>query len=593
MTTEEKVDIICQDFLDRNNSDYTHKSQESLGWESSLQSGEAYSKVLFDCTSTEDFFKAIYDYAKGLIVSMDTPFKVSLSFTKTESYTDSIKLAVATKMFDDERLSTGQALDVFSGLTVHECSHLKYTHFNVMGQEENEIIRNLFNIIEDERIEMLTGEEFPGFANFLACTKRYYFGKYIQKQEEIKTDDLQDFFNCILLMIRYPESIDREIAGKHADNLLSVREALQPYPQSTEEAMECARKIYSIIKQVMKDEEKEQEEKNKKKEGQQKETQSKEKETEKSDENKLLDRLKKQLKELQEMIPVPPTEGIMENVSEELTKDYARMAKAICGELEIGKQDKVNIYHPKSNKDAYLMSYDRIKAFIPAMKTALRSHGSDRQSVQKGLKSGLLDTSKIVEAIQGVESVYMRESVSKADRMTVCVLIDESGSMDGVKINAARDAAVLLKEAMKDIQNIDLFIYGHTTESRSFVKLNAYQEGKGKEERYALGSINADWSNIDSKAIREAAGRVRAKTKEKCLFFVISDGMPCEPTENVRQAVKDLSKDGFTVVSIGIEFEYDPSLMYENHLSLTDMSRLAPELGKVIRKAILKNTKRN
>lgn len=112
------------------------------------------------------------------------------------------------------------------------------------------------------------------------------------------------------------------------------------------------------------------------------------------------------------------------------------------------------------------------------------------------------------------------------------------------------------------------------------------------KDKHVLGSIDADWSNIDSKAIREAASRVRARTREKCLFFIVSDGAPCEPAENVRKAEKELSRDGFSIVIIGIDFEYDPSAMYDHHVSMTDMSRLAPELGKMIKKAIMDNSKR-
>ena len=170
--------------------------------------------------------------------------------------------------------------------------------------------------------------------------------------------------------------------------------------------------------------------------------------------------------------------------------------------------------------------------------------------------------------------------------------VDESGAMDGEKIQAARDTAILLNEALATVRHVDLYIYGHTTENGSFVKLNAYREGRGRGDKYVLGSIEADWSNIDSRAIREAAARVRARTREKCLFFVISDGAPCEPTRNVKEAVRELSRDGFSFVSIGIDFEYDPSEMYDNHVSMTDLSTLAPELGKMIKKAIMDNSNR-
>ena len=40
-------------------------------------------------------------------------------------------------------------------------------------------------------------------------------------------------------------------------------------------------------------------------------------------------------------------------------------------------------------------------------------------------------------------------------------------------------------------------------------------------------------------------------------------------------------------MSIGIEDDYEAKDMYENHVLLTDMSRLAIDLGKMIRKMIL------
>ena len=80
------------------------------------------------------------------------------------------------------------------------------------------------------------------------------------------------------------------------------------------------------------------------------------------------------------------------------------------------------------------------------------------------MRSGMLDTGKIAEAFQGVPTVYMREGQVKSDRISVCILIDESGSMYGEGETAARDTAVLLNEAIGTLQNVDLYIYGHSTD---------------------------------------------------------------------------------------------------------------------------------
>ena len=44
-------------------------------------------------------------------------------------------------------------------------------------------------------------------------------------------------------------------------------------------------------------------------------------------------------------------------------------------------------------------------------------------------------------------------------------------------------------------------------------------------------------------------------------------------------------------MAICIEPEYDPSEFYRNYIRYTDMSTLAGGLGKIIKNAIVKNTK--
>ena len=105
-----------------------------------------------------------------------------------------------------------------------------------------------------------------------------------------------------------------------------------------------------------------------------------------------------------------------------------------------------------------------------------------------------------------------------------------------------------------------------------------------------MGSTDARAGNNDSIAIREVAANVRKQTKEKCLFFIISDGAPNESPARVKKAVEDVEKQGFYVVAISIDPHYDPSLMYRRNVNLSDMSRLAIDLGKLVKKAIIDNT---
>ena len=600
MTRQQKIDIITSDFLSRNGKNYTsHRSTGRLGWEALLESGSAYSSAMLSPKDEADLLRTAYGHARDMVIAMNTPFRVKVALTTDSSYTDGKTLAVATDMFDDTKLSAGQKIDIFTGLAIHEGSHLLYTDFSLLPEAENRITADLLNIIEDERIEMRTGQDRPGLANFLSCSKYYYFDRHssrMRSQQSKPLDRPTRLLNAILSMIRYPKTLVSDDVNEFADTLFEVRNVIFPYPDTCRGSLDAARKIYAIIRRFFEQEEKKQERQSGSGKGPDGKASEKDGQPQSPDRS-LEESLKVALESIERDVTQMPSDGSdsgnldPRRMSRTVLKDGCRLGKAVSGEIEIGRNAKVNIHRPKSNREVYMQSLERVRRYIPAMATALRGNGSDRASELRGLRSGNLDTCKIAEAVQGVESIYRQQSVVKADRMAVCILVDESGSMEGEKITAARDAAVLLNEALATVRNVDLYIYGHTTEAGAFVKLNAYREGKAAKEKHSLGSIEADWGNVDSKAIREAASRVRSRTRERCLFFVISDGTPCEPTENVRKAVTELSRDGFSFVSIGIDFEYDPSTMYDHHVSLTDMSRLAPELGKMIKKAIMDNSK--
>ena len=704
LTRQEKIDLLHRDFLERNGSNFTsHRTTGRLGWESGLSEGEAYSSLLVRPKDEADLHRVAYRHACSMVAAMGCPFRVNVRVAPGNgSYTDGKTIVVATDMFDDSDLSAGQKMDVFTGLAVHETSHVLYS--DLSGWTRSRVLHSIDNIIEDERIEMLTGQERPGLANFLSATKYYYFGRHEKRMGERSGQNRATrLLNAILAMIRYPSALREEDIEEFANALTEVRDILTPYPSSALDVHDAARKIYDIVKQFMDEkserddggkrsgkkssadssspsdagdgtgkgdessdggEESGDDDEKKSKSGSSKpedgtcEKNGKEDEEndgesegsgegsedeneedgedgdesseggdgdeesdafddeggesdEDSDEDgddsvlptdeEMEDMLKDLIDSLDRDVTDDPSDGTSDGeslsrdrMSEEIRKDRGRLARVLAGEMEIGEKNS-NIYFAKDNAVNYRSSLQRVRKYIPAMSLALRRNGQDRESSLRGLREGRLDTNKLAEAVQGVENIYRRDSLSRADRLTVCILVDESGSMDGEKIRSAMDTAVLLREALATVPNVDLYIYGHTTEPRggNGVRLDVFQEGgRSKCAKFALGSLDAVASNLDSLAIRESAARVRARTSENCLFFVISDGLPCECASNVRRAVSDISKDGFTVVSVGIEFYRGAAEMYDNHISLTDMSRLAPELGKVVKKAIMDNSKR-
>ena len=601
MSLEQKIQTLKADFLDRDQTTFVKiRRTGRLGWESSIPEGTPYSDYMLSPASDEELIKNSYRLAEDMIKVMDTPFKVRVRISPDGSRTDGKTVWVATEVFDDTDLPIGNRIDTFLGLTIHEGCHLLYTDFSACQGLANRLVHFLENLLEDERIERVLGEQKPGLANFLKASKYYYFDRYVQKmsqkEDQQKLDTFPRLLNCIISLVRYPKTVNEADLAEFADTLMQVRPLLTPYPESTAQCIEVAEKIYEIIKDYLKDEEKQKESASGEgdpQDGQpqpgtgKKMTSRQIAKKVEQDMNDVFDSIKEALESL---TGDPDKSNISSDSQSETVKAERNLVGKICeGRAERGTQKGCVVIKEKPYKDRYMDSLSRVRKYIPAISKSLKCSSMEYKLIHRGMRSGMLDTGKIAEAFQGVPTVYMREGQVKSDRIAVCILIDESGSMYGEGETAARDTAVLLNEAIGTLQNVDLYIYGHSTDGGT--ALYVYRE-KSFCPKYALGSTDSRWGNNDGTAIREAAARVRKHTKENVLFFMISDGAPNESVEAVRQAVLDVEKQGFAIVAVSIEPQYDPSLMYHRNVNLTDMSRLAVDLGKMVKKAIADNTNR-
>ena len=619
LSLEQKIQMLKEDFLDRDQTTFVKiRRTGRLGWESSIPEGTPYSDYILSPASDEDLIKNSYRLAEDMIKVMDTPFKVRVRISPDGSRTDGKTVWVATEVFDDIDLPIGNRIDTFLGLTIHEGCHLLYTDFSAYKGLTNRIVKFLENILEDERIERVLGQQKPGLANFLKASKYYYFDRYVQKLSQDPDKQVQDTFsrlmNCIISLVRYPKTVNEADLAEFADTLMKVRPLLTPYPESTLQCIEVAEKIYDIIKEYLNEQEKERQsalEQNQQSDDQSQSGESSSQSGESGNGNpsgqgsskKMTSRqiAKKveqdmndvfdSIKEALESLTGDPTKSSIsaDSQSETVKADRNLVGKICEGRAERGTQSGTVVMKSMPVMDKYNDSLSRVRRYIPAISKSLKCSSMEYKLIHKGMRSGMLDTGKIAEAFQGVPTVYMREGQVKSDRIAVCILIDESGSMYGEGETAARDTAVLLNEAVGTLQNVDLYIYGHSTDGGT--ALYVYRE-KNYHPKYALGGTDSRWGNNDGTAIREAAARVRRHTQENVLFFMISDGAPNESVEQVRQAVLDVEKQGFAIVAVSIEPTYDPSLMYHRNVNLTDMSTLAVDLGKMVKKAITDNTNR-
>ena len=622
------IDELMEDWFDRDGETFMKISDKHrVGWEDTLEEGASYSSYLLESPDKYELLKRAYELAGDMITVMNIPFKVKviISTESKVSATDGQRLQVATCMFDDAGITVGEQLDAFIGTTVHEGCHLLYSDFDSLVRRKPEpIIKMLANVIEDERIEQTLGQDKPGLARFLEKSKYYWFDSlYLEDYKEEEGNIFEKIFNIFLRIMRYPTYLKEEDIVYFGHHLFKVKDIVKVLPTDTDEAIDQAEKVFEVFKEFYTEKEEEERERAEGAEGEESDEEyDEDEEGDESDEGDgddgdkkgtgegdgegkaeekskpkprdIAEDAKRTVRKMEEF--TPPKDLSKSKVSEEVTRVKGDV---IEGTISVGRDKDSFFRRAETDSATYMESYNRIRRYIPAIAKVISGHMREYKLVHKSMRSGVLDTTKLAEAYQGVSTVYMREGEVKTDKVSVVVLIDESGSMHGSRIAAARDTAVLINEAIGKIPQVELFIYGHTGDMlyNGSTEMITYRE-KNFTRKHTLGSVRAQSQNRDGVAIYETAVRVRRQTQNPTLMFVLSDGEPAAGSytgstaiAHVRQSVKKTEKLGFSVVQVCINHSYNPASMFDHFVILEDMSRLAIELGKVIKKATLKAAK--
>ena len=655
MTKEERSRLLEKDFLDRDGETYVRIRKEGrIGWEDSLPKGAAYSAAIMSPRSDRELLTNATRLARQMITAMDTPYRVNVYIDSDRSLTDSRSVFVATEVFDDGDLTLGEKLDTFLGLAIHEGSHLLYTDFGALDKKADKLTHMIQNILEDEMIERKLGERKPGLANFLTAAKYYHFGRYERRKEEdsVPSDPVARLFNAILAMVRYPAALTEEMRDEFGAELLEIRDILTPYPERTSETMEKAREILDIMRRFMAESKERQGQVDK--DGQRQpgedrqsggnrsggqgseDNRSPESGSETPDEDdretgspggqggdtyrspvspgpgfeaprggkptaeEMEKALEGILKAASELTGDPAREGVNPLRSEDMASAAkARghlLARECDGELETGQTPGTVIIRQEPDPGKYNESLSRVRRHIPSIAAALRLNNDDYRYSVTGLRSGLLDTNRLAEARQGVQTVHMRKGRISSDRTGIALVIDESGSMRGIRETLARDTAVLVNEAVGNIPGVTLHIYGYSS-GRYGAELYPYREGAAPDNKYRLGAITSRGRTPTAQAILETAARIRARGDgDKTVMLVISDGNADSGPGPVREAVDRIRRRNIDVIGVSVSSDLDQTRlgqMYDNWIMMDDLHDLAPRLAKTVKEAIKRNSVRH
>lgn len=467
------------------------------------------------------------------------------------------------------------------------------------------------SVLNTERVDKKLADRLPGYLKFVQKYKEHRFENY--EGPGIEAPKQKRLLDLVVKMLRYPANISEEDMEDFAEPLKLMERLLKKHGGIPSDYDSCASMATSLSNIVYKYTEKEEEPPG----GGGSDDDSGEGEDEgggKGAPSKASPEMSKSelndfAKEMMSSL-INPEEGPssdddfsseFEDFIDDMTESSPTTPKSEFNWDDEGESNEGKIFWKKAevnkrSKEKYrdaLTKIDTTKAAVLQKLFARKS--KNYEFSMKSMRSGRLDTNKIAEAAQQVPTIYERFGQVTTSKVCVGVLIDESGSMGGSKIQKAREAAIFINEVFKKMPDVELFIYGHTadTNGRESVDMSIYREKGNITDSFSLGSVDAHANNRDGDAILAAAKRMRNQTENQGLLIVLSDGAPSASGYGGRSAIEDTRKKvtraqslGFQVIQIAIEEHVPSREMFDYFIQMTDIKNLPKDLVNYMSKKV-------
>jgi hypothetical protein len=630
---------------------------------------ESASSYWFDDIDTDFTYqvnnKKQVDYTKlasaqraiGNFVNIVTGKQIPVKFQNNdESYTDGRSVTIGSKIEDKN-------FDATVGLALHEGSHIAFTNFSLldgcyigssfhsyiamrggdpdMNMVESDImqVKDLFNWIEDRRIDYHVYTNAPGYRKYYESMYAKYFNSAIVdkalQSEEKTAEDWDSYMFRIINLTNPNRKIDAlevlPIVWKTID-LKNIKRL-----KTSEDALNIAIEVYKIVsKQVKGSASKQQQEKSNKT------SSNSQLETKSNDSSKLSnrqqERLDKQIQKQKEFVNGQP-------------KKVGKLSKkdnAIVRSLKESGTESNPVNTGKFGSHMYNVDAIVIKKMTHSVMCHMESIFDSRglkenrepkswygpgDGVQKGiilgkqlgkklqlrneeksLKSTRLNTGKIDRRLisqLGFQNanVFHRIVTDRYKNFFIHISIDASGSMGGRRFRNAIKSAVAIAQAASMTTGIRVQISLRGTSNlqgnvEKTVTVYAYDSAVDKMSKIKkyfpyLQTFGCTPEGLSFKSILPY---IKADAKgDECIFINYSDGAPssvtgCAYTYNgidfTRKVVNEMKEIGINVLSYFIDGRSEGwsadafRRMYGNNAEFIDTSNLT-QISKSINKKFL------
>lgn len=303
---------------------------------------------------------------------------------------------------------------------------------------------------------------------------------------------------------------------------------------------------------------------------------------------------------LQEILWQMAKERVDAKINREVNLQLQKEMDEICfdaGHEKVKKKVCRNYHLTEAEKLEYEKYVDKVKRVKKQMQSSilpiLQNQGA--RTEKRLLMGRKVDLSSIANP-NG--AIYCKHYPGKKLDIALALLIDMSGSMQYVRSEQAKLAALCLYEFCRQTQ-IPITVYGHHTDGYRHknledetVYLHSCAEFEpDKNDGYRIASLVPDGANRDGVAIRFVGEKLLKRPEKQKLMILISDGFPNSNQYRGEEAKKDLIsvKKNFTrkgivflAAAIGSDKERIREIYQDAFLDISQLEKLPAMLTKQV-----------
>ena len=463
------------------------------------------------------------------------------------------------------------------GYADHESAHIRETDFELAKAENpTPLVKNIWNIIEDWRVEHALAERFPGCRNNFDWLIEHTFTKRMRRPG----NPAMEIINYLLLAVRSWDvktvERNRDLVGTsfkqtYPDLYTKLNDLLEQVKlncKSSLDALNFAKAATSLIEaeavNLKNEPQPEQAENGKKKPkpaGNPKPNLSKQ------------DALQKLLQATEKDLP----DGLGEQVADELEK--AAPNNPLAGV-------SMAVESPKQFTALEIDVFLKVRRSTMALHTRLHSLLQSKTLVRRtASRHGKLDMGKLYK-ISHDAKIFLRNGECQGISTAVHILLDSSSSMRD-KMELASQSCYAIANSLHKINGISV---GVTVFPADPIMNKAYATVcpilKHGENLHTKFCLRPSGSTPMGEAIWWAMAQCYPLKENRKIILIITDGKP-DSVENTEKAIEHGKRLGFEFYGVGINNSNIMGFLPDSSKFIEKLEELAPALFELLQNAMV------